>query len=82
MEAVRLAQSGEASAAQVARELGVNANTLYNWVEKYGSKPDGADSSECQWRCENVPPAALRMVYLPDITSSCLGSSAGLSISV
>jgi transposase len=43
MEAVRLAQSGEASAAQVARELGVNANTLYNWVEKYGSKPDGVD---------------------------------------
>lgn len=40
IDAVRLAQSGDVSAAQVARELGVNHHTLYNWIEKYGSKPD------------------------------------------
>jgi len=50
MEAVRLAQSGEVSTAQVARELGVNANTLYNWVEKYGSKPDRTEGAgEDSW---------------------------------
>jgi transposase len=45
LEAVRLAQSDDVSTAQVARELGVNANTLYGWIEKYGVKapePDGA----------------------------------------
>jgi transposase len=33
-EAVRLAQSSEVSAAHVARELGLNPNTLYGWIEK------------------------------------------------
>lgn len=42
-EAVRLAQSGEVSAAQVARELGLNPNTLYGWIEKCtaGSEESG-----------------------------------------
>ena len=47
-EAVRLAQSGDASAAQVARGLGINPNTLYGWIEKCtvrsgSSELDGED---------------------------------------
>lgn len=36
--AVQLANESKVPLAQVARELGINKNTLYNWVEKY-SKP-------------------------------------------
>jgi len=36
--AVKLANESKVPLAQVARELGINKNTLYNWVEKY-SKP-------------------------------------------
>ena len=45
MDAVRLAQSGDVSAAQVARELGVNHHTLYNWIENYGLRPEGPDGT-------------------------------------
>ena len=31
-EAVKLAVSSESSAAMIARELGINKNTLYNWI--------------------------------------------------
>lgn len=33
-EAVKLALSSEHSTASIARELGINENTLYNWVGK------------------------------------------------
>jgi transposase len=36
--AVRLAIESDKSIAQTARDIGVNANTLYTWVDKY-SKP-------------------------------------------
>ena len=35
LEAVRLALSGENSQAQVARDLGLNEQTLYNWISRY-----------------------------------------------
>ena len=53
LEAVRLAQSSETSAAQVARELGVNAHTLYNWIEKYGVKSEASDSQDVDLSGEN-----------------------------
>ncbi|RIV12816.1 transposase, partial [Priestia flexa] len=28
------------SVAQVAREMDVNENTLYNWIKKYGQEPE------------------------------------------
>ena len=34
-EAVRLVLSGEASMTQIARDLGVNANTLAGWKKEY-----------------------------------------------
>jgi transposase-like protein len=33
-DAVALAKSSEQSIAQIARELGINHNTLYNWINK------------------------------------------------
>ncbi len=34
-DAVKLAVESDQSVAQIARDLGVNANTLYTWVTKY-----------------------------------------------
>lgn len=35
LDSVRLALSSDQSQAQVARDLGVNEQSLYNWVSKY-----------------------------------------------
>jgi transposase len=52
-EAVRLAQSGEVSAAQVARELGINPNTLYGWIEKCAVRSDDSDGAGEDLSAEN-----------------------------
>jgi transposase len=38
-QAVKRVLAGE-TAAHVARELGINENTLYPWVSKYKNRPD------------------------------------------
>lgn len=40
-EAVKLAQQGQKSTAQVARDLGVNVEILRRWVREFGIKPNG-----------------------------------------
>lgn len=40
-EAVRLAEQGQKSAAQVARDLGINVEVLRRWVREFGTKPNG-----------------------------------------
>lgn len=45
-ESLHLFESGNVSRAQVARELDVNQHTFYNWVVKYGSKPEKVDVGE------------------------------------
>lgn len=40
-EAVRLAEQGQKSTAQVARDLGVNVEILRRWVREFGIKPNG-----------------------------------------
>ncbi len=40
--AVKLANESDKSIAQTARDLGVNENTLYNWISKY-SRPVAQD---------------------------------------
>jgi transposase len=45
-ESVRLFESGTVGKSQIARELGVNQHTFYNWVVKYGSKPKKPEVSE------------------------------------
>ena len=35
IDAVKLALSSDKSTAEIARDLGINSNSLYNWVTKY-----------------------------------------------
>ncbi len=45
--AVKLAVESDQSVAQTARDLGVNANTLYTWITKY-QQPDSAPTNKGQ----------------------------------
>lgn len=40
LESVKLAQSGNVSIAQAARDLGVNDELLRRWIRQFGTKPD------------------------------------------
>jgi transposase len=42
LEAVRLAVAGETSVAQVARDLGINENTLHKWKQQLRADPEQA----------------------------------------
>lgn len=42
LEAVRLLERGERSAAELARELGVRRNQLYKWREQMAQRGEGA----------------------------------------
>lgn len=39
-ETVKYLTESNKAVAQVAREMGVNENTLHGWVKKYGQQPD------------------------------------------
>ena len=60
LDAVRLALTSNQSQAQVARDLGVNEQTLYNWVSQYrgevlASTPEmSADQELAALRKENA----------------------------
>lgn len=43
-EAVKLAEQGDVSVAQVARDLGIRPELLYKWISQFGRKPDGKPS--------------------------------------
>jgi len=40
IEAVKRAEASEGSIASVAKELGVNVNTLHGWLKSYREKPE------------------------------------------
>jgi transposase len=40
IETVKYLSENNKPVAQVAREVGVNENTLHNWVKKYGQQPE------------------------------------------
>jgi|SRR3954447_26717089 transposase len=40
IETVKYISESHKSVAQVAREVGVNENTLHGWVKKYGQQPE------------------------------------------
>lgn len=44
-EAVKLATTSEKSTAEIARDLGVNENNLYRWIQKYGPSDDGTEKA-------------------------------------
>jgi len=41
-EAVRLARTSGKPVAQIARDLGINDNILYRWMQKFGTPGDGS----------------------------------------
>jgi transposase len=41
VQAVELAEQEGASAAQVARDLGISDSVLYDWIKKFGTGSDG-----------------------------------------
>lgn len=45
-EAVRLMETSGKPVAQVARELGINANLLYRWRQEWGEQPQVKAESE------------------------------------
>jgi transposase len=45
-QAVSLVQEANRSAASVARELGININTLYNWLSSAGQTSNKSDNTE------------------------------------
>lgn len=48
-DAVKLAVESEQSVAKTARDLGVNANTLYTWIYKYDqSKPSSVKDARSE----------------------------------
>jgi transposase len=46
LEAVKLLESGDKSAEQLARELGVRRNSLYKWQKELQLRGDGAFSNK------------------------------------
>lgn len=40
IEAVKYIRENHKPVAQVAREMGVNENTLHGWIKKYGQQPE------------------------------------------
>lgn len=40
IETVKYISENHKSVAQVAREMGVNENTVHNWIKKYGQQPE------------------------------------------
>ena len=42
VETVKLVTSSDLSVAEVAEDLGIHPNTLYNWVSQFGENPEEA----------------------------------------
>lgn len=40
IETVKYISENHKSVAQMAREMGVNENTVHNWIKKYGQQPE------------------------------------------
>lgn len=42
IETVKLVTDGGAKVPEIARDLGVHPNTLYNWIQQFSAKPEEA----------------------------------------
>jgi transposase len=49
LSAIELATESDQSIAQTARDLGVNDNTLHNWINNSSKSNDMSKSSECHF---------------------------------
>lgn len=42
VETVKLVTDGDAKVPEIARDMGIHPNTLYNWIQQFSAKPDEA----------------------------------------
>jgi transposase len=61
LEALRLAEESEKPASQIAHELGVPVNNLYNWKQRYRNKKDTAFTNQSQLTSEEQEIKRLRL---------------------
>lgn len=61
LEAIRLADESGKSTAQIAAELGISANQIYNWKRQYITKPESAFKNESQLSEEQTEIQRLRL---------------------
>ena len=60
LEAIRLAREPGATAAQIARDLGLHENVLRSWIRRYESDPAHAFPGGGQMKPEQAEIAALK----------------------
>ena len=61
LEAIRLCNESGKSSAQVAFELGISSNSLYNWRKQYSEKKEAAFKNESQLSAEQQEIKRLRL---------------------
>ena len=42
VETVKLVTDGTANVSDIARDMGIHPNTLYNWIQQFSAKPEEA----------------------------------------
>ena len=42
VETVKLVTDGDAKVSEIARDMGIHPNTLYNWIQQFSAKPEEA----------------------------------------
>ncbi len=42
IETVKLVTEGGAKVREIARDMGIHPNTLYNWIQQFSAKPEAA----------------------------------------
>jgi len=42
VETVKLVTDGNAHVSEIARDMGIHPNTLYNWIQQFSAKPEEA----------------------------------------
>ncbi len=61
VEAIRLTEETGKSSAQIAHELGISVNLLYNWRKQYKDKKESAFTNESQLTPEQQELKRLRL---------------------
>ena len=54
IETVKLVTQGGASAAEVARDMGIHPNTLYKWIQEFSAKPEEAFPGKGHMACSDA----------------------------
>ena len=49
IETVKLVTDGDARVPEIARDMGIHPNTLYNWIQQFSAKPEEAFPARGTW---------------------------------